>query len=140
VPAPPAAPPPPAASPRAPPALGVSPPAARPMASPQVALPDWSRVRIEGGARAVTVVREQADTLAALIARVGASEPGRPTAGPASLRITLAEGVRPLGVLELVDGAWRWTSEGVPSAARMLHPGAELSEALRREAERLLGR
>jgi hypothetical protein len=88
----------------------------------------------------VTVVRAQAGTLAALIARVGAADPGGPVAGTASLRITLAEGVRPLGVLERVEGAWRWTPQGEPAAARMLHPGAELSQALEREAERLLER
>ena len=103
-------------------------------------LPAFSQVRIEAGARAVTVEREQAGALPALIARVGAAETGEPVAGTASLRIVLAEGARKLGVLERVEGAWRWTPDGADASARTLRPDAELSQALQREAQRLLDR
>jgi hypothetical protein len=104
-------------------------------------LPEWSRAEVASGGRAVLVDRAQAGHLDVLIARLlfSASETAQ-DAAPTSLRIALTQGARPVGVLEAVEGGWRWTPAGDAAPPRLLRPGAELSDALRQEAERLLAR
>ena len=101
----------------------------------------WTQVRIEAGGRSVVVPTAQAGRLPSLLSRVLVS-PGEPggAAGSASLRLELARGDDDLGVLELVDGRWRWTPLRNTQQARLLQVDAELSEAVRAEAEFLLRR
>jgi len=126
-----------------PPPAPLAAPARAPMASLRAAsgLPAWSRAAIASGGRSVVVARGEAAELAALMARLPFAE-GEPAQGAvgASLRIELAEGSRPVGVLEATAGGWRWTPAGEEARPRMLRASTEASAALLREAERLLGR
>mgnify|MGYP001627293222 CR=1 FL=1 len=98
----------------------------------------WTQVRVEAQGKSVVVPREQAGRLPALVERVLAAERDPAGSTPPALRLELAEGNEPLGVLELVDERWRWTPLRDAQQSRMLRAPAHLNEALREEAERLL--
>lgn len=150
-----AAPPPPAAAPAAAPAAPPPVPAAAAAPAQRQAAPappaavlraapgslPWTQVRIESGGRSVVVPRMQAGELATLVTSMLASASDEAERGPAaSLRLELAQGDEPAGVLELVGDRWRWTSLREPRGARILRAEPGVAAALREEAERLLGR
>jgi Meckel syndrome type 1 protein len=104
-----------------------------------VAMQPWTQVRIEAGSRSVVVPRAQAGALAALLQRVlrADSQAAVPQAR-AELRLELASGDEPVGVLQWGGGVWRWQPLAEPGPERALRLDAGLEAALREEAERLL--
>jgi hypothetical protein len=103
------------------------------------ALP-WTQLRIEAGGRSVVVPRMQAGELPALVTSMlgSPSEDADPPVGQTLLRLELAQGDEPAGVLELVGEQWRWTSLREAREPRLLRPDPEVAAGLRRQAATLL--
>lgn len=101
----------------------------------------WTQVRVEGSGASVVLPRAQSGRLPELVARMLQSETApAEVAGEPLLRLELAQGEQPLGVLELSGGYWRWLPLREVQQARGLRPDAALSQALREEAQRVLKR